>query len=461
MDDPQSVADELTIEWLRPEERIHHEIAQLREEGADAETIQAGWEEARREHGDDLPTLRARANELLDAAAAISRQRASLEPPAALTAALRDGQRSTPLAPDVLTDRLLGAWLGRMVGCLLGKPVEQTPREGIRAILMSNGEWPLSQYFTAVGIAPDVDRRWPLNADCRPTSLRETIDGMPEDDDLNYSLIALHVLETYGQGFGTRDVAAAWLKLMPPLSVFTAERVAVENLLNLVPPPETARVRNPYREWIGAQIRADVWGWVRPGDPAAAAELAWRDGRLSHVENGLYAEMLVAALIAEAFVESDPSALVERALGVIPSDSRLAEAVRWAAALPGSSRDWEEVLDLLHERFGHYHWVHAINNCALVVAALVHAGGDFDTAITNVVMGGWDTDSNGATVGSIAGVLGGSGAIDDRWTRPLRNRVASSLKGFDQSRIDDLAARTLACVSSDYRKSGDVREAAR
>ncbi len=32
-------------------------------------------------------------------------------------------------------------------------------------------------------------------------------------------------------------------------------------------PPETALIRNPYREWIGAQIRADLWGWVSPAQP--------------------------------------------------------------------------------------------------------------------------------------------------------------------------------------------------
>lgn len=31
---------------------------------------------------------------------------------------------------------------------------------------------------------------------------------------------------------------------------------------------------NPYNDWIGAQIRADLYGWVCPGRPALAAKLA-------------------------------------------------------------------------------------------------------------------------------------------------------------------------------------------
>jgi len=434
------------ITWLRPEERLEHELRQLREEGVDAGALAADWAEARAAQAGDTAALRRRALALLDAAADLSDQRPAYAPPAELARALAAAAPAPRLGRDALADRLVGAWTGRIAGCLLGKPVEKIPREGIREILQSVGDWPLRRYFTAVGVPDDVTGRWPWNRASRPTSLRENIDGMPEDDDVNYALLALHLLETYGDGFTTDDVATAWLQLMPPLTVFTAERVVVENLLAYVEPPDTARVRNPYREWIGAQIRADVWGYVRPGDPAAAAELAWRDGRLSHVENGLYAELWVAAMVAAAFVESDPQRLVAAGLALIPAESRLAEAVAWAAESAAATDDWETVLDGLHARYGHYHWVHAVNNAALVAAALVHGRGDFERSVCAVVMGGWDTDSNGATVGSIVGALGGRAAIPDVWVAPLRNEVRSSLKGFDRSAIDALARRTIACV---------------
>jgi len=434
------------ITWLRPEERLEHEFRQLGEEGVDAAPLAAAWAEARRTLAGDDEALRRSAVALLDAAAELSAQRPAREHHAELARALAAAGVPPRFERAALADRLLGAWTGRIAGCLLGKPVEKVPREGIRAILQSVGEWPLRRYFTAVGVPDEVVARWPWNRASRPTSLREHIDGMPEDDDVNYALLALHLLETHGDGFTTDDVATAWLQLLPPLTTFTAERVAVENLLAYVAPPDTARRRNPYREWIGAQIRADVWGYVRPGDPAAAAELAWRDGRLSHVENGLYAELWVAAMVAAAFVESDPGRLVAAGLAVVPAECRLAEAVAWAAAAAAATDDWEAVLDGLHARYGRYHWVHAVNNAALVAAALVHGRGDFVRSVGAVVMGGWDTDSNGATVGSIVGAMGGRAAIPDDWVAPLRNVVRSSLKGFDRSRIDDLAARTLARV---------------
>lgn len=432
------------ITWLKPEDRIEHEFRQLQEEGADPSELQRRWADGQ---ALGLDERRALATELLAASEALRRDAPGHErafPDAAAPTA------SAPFAREELADRLHGAWIGRAAGCLLGKPVEKVPREGIREILQSIGEWPLRRYFTAVGVPDEVTERYPWNRASRPTSMRENIECMPEDDDLNYSMLNLHVLETYGDEFTTDDVATVWLQSMPVLTVFTAERVAYENLLKYLLPPETALHRNPYREWIGAQIRADVWGWVSPGDPGRAAELAVRDARLSHSGNGIYGEAFVAAMIAAAFAADDIGEVIDVGLRAIPADSRLADAVRFARALPSRSDDWEQAVDLLYARLGHYHWVHTINNAALLTAALLYGGGDFERTVSLAVMGGWDTDCNGATAGSIIGVMHGTEGIPDAWAAPLRNRVRTSLKGFDDSRLDDLATRTLAQVPPRY-----------
>jgi ADP-ribosylglycohydrolase len=126
----------------------------------------------------------------------------------------------------------------------------------------------------------------------------------------------------------------------------------------------------------------------------------------------------------------------------VPAESRLAEAIRFSLSLPGSESTWEGAVDRLYERYGHYHWVHTVNNASLVVAALLYGECDFERSVCNVVMGGWDTDSNGATVGSVVGTMLGKSNIPDRWIAPLNNRMRSSLKGFDNSAIDELAQRT-------------------
>jgi ADP-ribosylglycohydrolase len=84
-----------------------------------------------------------------------------------------------------------------------------------------------------------------------------------------------------------------------------------------------------------------------------------------------------------------------------------------------------------------------MNNAALVVAALLYGGGDYGRSICNVVMGGWDSDSNGATVGSVVGTMLGRSRLPASWISPLNNRIRTSVKGFDDIAIDHLAERTV------------------
>jgi ADP-ribosylglycohydrolase len=446
-----------TLSWMQPPDLLAHELVASAEDGRQIDDVRRRWEAAggitdppRSGVGQDGdPSLRSLALELLDQldSRPIVQGLGETEPDD-----LEQIEATRPAAPgwisstDELGDRLHGAWLGRAAGCLLGKPVEKIPREGIRQILQSQGRWPLDDWFTARGLPDDVARRWPWNRRSAATSLAENIDGMPEDDDLNFPLLALQVLETHGPGFSTEDVADAWLAALPAARVFTAERVAYRNLLLGHRPPRTATRHNPYREWIGALIRADVYGWANPGDPATAARLAWRDARLSHVRNGVYGAMLAAALCAQAVVSDDVDDVLDAGLSVVPPQSRLAAAVRHGIRIARSGREVEDCLDELHRDYGHLHWVHVVNNAALLGFALARSGGDFEQAICIAVTGGWDTDSVGATAGSVCGALAGARGLPRKWVDPLRNRIASSLPGFDGVGFDELADRTAKVV---------------
>jgi ADP-ribosylglycohydrolase len=212
--------------------------------------------------------------------------------------------------------------------------------------------------------------------------------------------------------------------------------------------PETASYRNPYREWIGAQIRADMWGYVSPGDPARAVELAYQDASLSHTQNGIYGELWVAALIAASFATDDVRRALEISLAHVPPRSRLAEAIRDTMTMHVDGLEWEQARDAIEGRYyAGYSFVHAVNNAALVTAALLWGDRDFTKTIGLAVQGGWDTDCTGATAGSVFGAMHGTGGLPPHWIDPLHDLIRSSIMGYDRSSPSDLADRTLRVVA--------------
>ncbi|MDF2919110.1 MAG: hypothetical protein K0S70_3327, partial [Microbacterium sp.] len=426
----------MRLTWAQPEDLVPAEFAALREQGVaehELAEVERRWADA----GGSIALapsgasatpasseLRALARDVLNELQAL--QRPSEAEPDEWDDIVALLPESVVRPARAAIDRVHGAWLGRAAGCLLGKPVEKIPRAGIEEIARATGNWPIRGYFTARGLPADVAERWPWNRRSAPTSLVENIDGMPEDDDLNFPILALDLLAQHGAGLTTDHVAEAWLAALPAGRVFTAERAAYRNILDARPVPETATHRNPFREWIGALIRADVHGWAHPGDARAAARSAWIDARLSHTRNGLYGEMWAAALCSASLVEEAPDAVLDAADAIVPPQSRLADAVRLGRetgrALADGRLTTEGALDVLHREFAGMHWVHTLNNAALAACALQAYGRDFGSAVALAVAGGWDTDSVGATVGSVVGGLVGPEGIGEAWTTPLRDR---------------------------------------
>ncbi|CAM5360632.1 hypothetical protein SNARM312S_08273 [Streptomyces narbonensis] len=259
----------LRLTWVQPEDLVGHELRQAAEDGRDARALAARWYEAGGPPAPETagaselprPDLRPLAEELLGSLANLPTPVPDDEPTS--LPEIRSLAAPQALPPpdseaaggDALRDRLHAAWLGRAAGCLLGKPVEKLPLAAIRSLARATGNWPLSTWFTARGVPPELLAAHPWNRRSAATSLAENIDGMPEDDDLNYPLLNLLLLQRYGRDFATADVARLWLDELPAGRTFTAERVAYRNLLDGVEPPLTAVHRNPFREWIGAQIR--------------------------------------------------------------------------------------------------------------------------------------------------------------------------------------------------------------
>lgn len=341
-----------------------------------------------------------------------------------------------------LRDRIRAAWQGRVSGCQLGKPVEMLSvvhgHEALTSYLERAGALPLRDYVPLIeGTLPAL---------VAPASCRGRMTRSEPDDDINYTVLALLMLEEHGLALETEQVARAWLRYLPAGAVFTAERAAYVTLLNRaheyfasgLPPgfDVSECADNPYNGWIGAQIRADLYGWVCPGRPALAAELARRDAALSHGGDGVHGAVFVAAFGAAIPEAPSLEAAVEVGLGEIPSDSGAAAAVALGREQAGRAEGGAAIR-------AHYRGlspVHTLNNLSLVVWALL-GNEEFAAAVGEVVAAGLDTDCNGATVGGLWGMQGRP--VPEVWTRPWQGRVAVSLAGLGELPLDLLVDRTV------------------
>lgn len=447
--------------WVGLQELMRAEVIQRRDEACDVNGFLERIEAASENEADLLAIY----GELC----ALEPQQSNIDEPNELEEIrpLRpEGPRKLELdlSSEAWRDKFYGAWLGRSIGCALGKPLEwpnfmagshgRPGWENVYLWFKGANAWPIHNYTPGNSSA---EKEYGIKlASWGSESTKERIAYMQTDDDIRYTVLGLMMLERKGLDWDSWDIGKLWHEVLSYNQVCTAETQSYLNFAQVthhygeVKKPQdwdqkkhwVRTYLNPYREFIGAQIRADGFAYGAAGQPELAAELAWRDASFSHIRNGIYGEMFVAAMIAAAFVESNPLKLVEIGLSEIPQNCRLALDVRKAVDIAQGTTDQLALVEQLWDAFQHYDPVHTNNNAALVAASLVFAKGDFTTAIATSVLGGWDTDCNGATVGSIMGASLGAKQLPAHWVKPLNDTLYSAVIGFHPIAISECARRS-------------------
>ena len=345
---------------------------------------------------------------------------------------------------EQLKEKIHGAWLGRTVGCLLGKPVEGFMTEDLLPVLKNSGNYPMHRYINEKEMPQYLYEKYPYPLSSKPFG--DLVDGMPVDDDTNYTVLYQLLIEKYGRDFTSYDVSRLWLDTQRKDAYCTAERVAYKNFVNGFVPPQSAVYKNPYREWIGAQIRGDYFGYINPGKAELAAEMAFRDASISHIKNGIYGEMWAAAMIAAAAVTDNIRDIILGGLAEIPQTSRMHEAVSELIS------DWENGMTKtdcfakiyqLYDEHNIHDWCHTISNALIVTASLLYGEGDFSRSVCMAVETGFDTDCNGATVGSVLGMRNGASSINEQWLLPINGKIHTSIFGVGTVKISDLVEKTM------------------
>ena len=346
-----------------------------------------------------------------------------------------------------MENKIHGAWMGRICGCMLGKTVEGIHSNELVSFLKETNNYPMYRYIYRSDLTEEIISKYKFGFNGR--CYADEIDGMPIDDDTNYVVLAQELIRTVGRDFTPFDVANVWLKYQGKDAYCTAERVAYCNFVKGFYPPESAVYKNPYREWIGAQIRGDYFGYINPGNPELAAEMAWRDASISHVKNGIYGEMFVAAMLAVAATTNNIEQIILGGLAQIPHTSRLYESITSVVDAFNSGEAQQKCFDMIHNKYDEYTshgWCHTISNAMIVVAALLYGKGDYGKSICMAVETGFDTDCNGATVGSILGMANGIQSIPKYWTKPINDTLHTSIFGVDTVKILERVKMTLTHI---------------
>ena len=105
----------------------------------------------------------------------------------------------------------------------------------------------------------------------------------------------------------------------------------------------------------------------------------------------------------------------------------------------------------IHERYNErnsYDWCHTVSNAMIVVVSLLWGRCDYSKTICMAVETGFDTDCNGATVGSILGMFRGTSIIESKWSDPVNGALDTTIEGHTRYRIDDLVKTTMKHIGS-------------
>lgn len=304
-----------------------------------------------------------------------------------------------------LYERILNGWLGQLAGGSFGTVIE-----GYHS----------SQILKVYGMIDDY-----------------LIEPETVNDDVVYELVFLDVFERRGRNLSSIDIGLEWLRQIP--FGWSAEWVALTNMSMGLLPPLSGSFRNPYSDWIGAQMRTMICGMLAPGWPLEAARLAFLDSCVSHTANGVYGGMYAAVITSLAFVRNDVRSLLREGLNYLPQNSEYVNVANNIISILSESSDPGQAWQELDIRFEEYNWIHAYPNLAADLFALWYCDGDMTNAFRLLAYAGLDVDCNAGLVGTVLGIMKGT---PDKWAIPLRDTLETYLRGKEFMSIRALAQKT-------------------
>ena len=201
--------------------------------------------------------------------------------------------------------------------------------------------------------------------------------------------------------------------------------IALRNLRNSIMPPWSGNFDDYFSDNFGAARRADLWAFLNPAKPDTALKITYEDACVDHDKDGVFAAEFFAVLLSNAFIESNPEALLNAALAAIPGESRLAEAVRFTRELCARENDWKEARRQFLAKFDNENYEDGIMNTGFILLAYLLGNGDFEKTVLIAANCARNTPVNAGMAGELVGLLKPD-SISERWLAPVSEKIQLS-----------------------------------
>ena len=336
---------------------------------------------------------------------------------------------SITLSKELLKDKIKGAWVAQVIGVTFGLPAEFRYNS---TMIQDNQKLVWSDSAMAI----------------------EYRDRPETYDDIYMDISFMKVIEEHGIDAPAQMFAESFANA--DYSLWFANQTARYNILNGLTPPESGHwLNNPCADDIDFQIEADFAGLMSPGMVNSAVRICDKLGHIMNYGDGYYGGVFVAALYSFALISqnvNDIKPIVEKALSVIPSESKFAQCISdvlkwhqenpsdWKYAWYNANRKWAVDIGSPLGVFDPFN-IDAKINAAWVVIGLLYGNGDFTRTFEIATRCGDDADCNPATAGGVLAAIVGYNNIPDFWKQgidkvenlPFMGTTISLVEAYDMS----------------------------
>lgn len=301
----------------------------------------------------------------------------------AITSCKTEKSDTRTISTEVLKDKIAGGWAGKMIGVSYGAPTE----------------------FKAQGKTFEDSIKW-VPAD---------VSGSIWQDDIYVQLTFMMAMDQYGIDVPAKKYQELLAKA--GYQLWHANVQARKNYFDSIFPPQSGHPDyNIHADDIDFQIESDYIGFMCPGMPQTANQIADKIGHIMNYGDGVYGGVFVAALYAEAYFNDNIPEIINTAMLSLPAESDYAKIVKDVVLLHEHyPSDWRAAWTELEAKWGNVHIcaagkpfnIDAKLNGAYIVMGLLYGEGDAAKTMKITTRCGQDSDCNPSTAMAVLGVIKG------------------------------------------------------